>query len=130
MKLHRYVYTLGDWSGDGHEKTEVFTLESSHESSELLNAYRKGVEIIGYDILEYAQEYEDFEIDPIAAESFEKLGVEFDMDGDVYYLHHEIMLDAFIATIKQGDPTILIEIVDGDEDLVHTFGSMGYGCFS
>jgi hypothetical protein len=51
---------VGDWSFDGHEKTARFVIDSSLELTDLLKAYKKGCEKVGFDLSKsVADEYED-----------------------------------------------------------------------
>ena len=127
--MYRYNYTVGDWSCDGHNMSTVFTLQSSHNADNMLQAFENGASIIGFDIRDYAQEYEDNSIDKDAAKAFIALGVEINHYEDEYSLDPASIVEAIIATIKVGNPEIEIELVQGEE-LVYTFGSVGYGCYS
>lgn len=127
--MYKFSYTVGDYSNDGHGKTDTFALSSSHDKDDLLDAFNRGVEIIGFDIRDYAEDYEDSTIEVNAAKAFIELGVEIDGDDEEFYLDPHTIFDAIIATIKVGNPEIKIEKVEGGVDLVYTLGSTGYGCY-
>lgn len=59
-----YIVQLicGDISGDGHEKTEIFTINSSLDKTRIENAYNKGVKITGIDITSMCYDYRDSSI--------------------------------------------------------------------
>lgn len=51
---------VGDWSHDGHEKTTNFVVSFKGTIEKLDEAYKKGTEILGFDITkEVATEYEE-----------------------------------------------------------------------
>lgn len=45
---------VGDWSDDGHGKTEKFLIESNKPIQEVRAAYNKGCKIAGFDLTESA----------------------------------------------------------------------------
>ena len=49
---------VGDWSDDGHGNTETFTIQSNLLQGALLDAYRKGCEIAGFDITKFCNHWE------------------------------------------------------------------------
>lgn len=128
--MYTFQYTVGDWSDDGHGKTDVFILESSVEADVLKEAFTAGVKCIGHDVTSMCEGYEENTIPEEVAQAFIDVGVSLDEadDGEVW-LAPDALMDMIIATIKAGDPTITLEIIRC-VDLVHTIGSTGYGCYS
>ena len=128
--MYTFQYTVGDWSNDGHGQTDVFFLKSSETAQDLNAAFKAGVKVIGHDVTSMCDGYEDNTIPEEVAQAFIDVGVEFDepYEGEVWVGPENIM-DMVIATIKAGNPNITLEIVNC-EDLAHTIGSVGYGCYS
>lgn len=50
---------LGDWSHDGHNVTEVYSIESNLSPEDLQKAYRRGVARIGIDIEDLCDTYQE-----------------------------------------------------------------------
>jgi hypothetical protein len=133
-----YIITLvtGDWSGDGHCMDDRNMYRSNFPLKAILEAYQKGVEIIGVDITQYCDEYEDNRIDRPVANSILEKGLidEFSYDShdgwglDDEYVHIVLSeyLKIWIATVKLGNPDIVLEEIkeDGSIDIG------GYGLYS
>lgn len=50
---------VGDWSKDGHNQSDNFMIKSNLNKKELEKAYKKGVKIIGFDLVKEAcEQYE------------------------------------------------------------------------
>jgi len=55
---------VGDWGGDGHEKSESFLVESNLSAEQIEEAYQKGSKILGFDFREWVgADYGDRELD-------------------------------------------------------------------
>jgi hypothetical protein len=51
---------IGDWSHDGHGKSDHFTIESNLTTKEMNQAYKSGSIILGFDFVKtVARDYED-----------------------------------------------------------------------
>jgi hypothetical protein len=51
---------VGDWSRDGHNQSESFTFNTNMPASEVAKAYKKGCEIVGFDLSkDIASDYEE-----------------------------------------------------------------------
>lgn len=51
---------LGDWSGDGHSKTDTIVIMSSLNKKDVEKAYKNGTKKLGFDFInEVCEEYED-----------------------------------------------------------------------
>jgi len=44
---NRFYFVLGDWSDDGHGKTDKILIESSHPVEDVKNAYKKSCKLTG-----------------------------------------------------------------------------------
>lgn len=56
--MHKITLIVGDWSGDGHEKTKDFTISSSLTAKELEKAYKAGLKKTGLEHDKMCSEYE------------------------------------------------------------------------
>lgn len=52
-------FTLGDHSGDGHNLRKNFVFYSSHSPKDVVEAYKKGCEIIGFDFTTLCDDFEE-----------------------------------------------------------------------
>lgn len=81
----RFNVVMGDASGDGHEKTVTYMIESNFDCDDIQKAYEKGCKIIGFDLTEdVAVNYGD---SSLSAEQLKKLrdaGFTGKLDCDVY----------------------------------------------
>lgn len=50
--IHKITLVLGDWSNDGHGKTELFTIDSNLNTKEVLRAYKKVSKKLGFNFIE------------------------------------------------------------------------------
>jgi len=70
--------TVGDWSGDGHDKDEVFYIKCNLNVTELQDAYKQGVKETGIDVSKCCEEYEDSRFDKEDALKLLKEGKAFE----------------------------------------------------
>lgn len=70
---HFITLCVGDWSGDGHEKTVETVIKSNLNSEELQAAYDSGVGIIGFDLKDfYTDSYDTPSLTPECVDSLVK----------------------------------------------------------
>lgn len=68
---HSHRIVIGDWSDDGHGKTETFEIKSNLSKKEIEKAYQEGSKLVGFDMIkDICDSYEDSEF---PKESYEKL---------------------------------------------------------
>lgn len=132
-KKHRITLVVGDWSTDGHEKTERFHFECSSTADAVESAYARGCEKLGFSPSdEMNTEYEDFSI---SADHYTKLKEsgykcagyinENDLDH-IYCDGPDEFVDIYLHVVKLGNSKIKFKkIVD---DSVIDIG--GYGLFN
>jgi len=130
---NKYMIELivGDWSGDGHNQSEKFCIESSVDKDTLNLAYKKGVKAIGIDITSFCEEYEDNKIPKDVFNQFLELkffeGEKYknEDDNDVW-TEVDTFVDIWLGTVRIGDPSITVQLVklEGSIDIG------GYGLFS
>ena len=124
--------TLGDWSDDGHGKTEVFVIKSNLTSTEIDDAYERGTKILGFDLSkDAAAEYEDSTISDtnvqiLAANGFDITLMLKTTEGN-YYLDYETFLDVWLHAVYLGNKDFLWEVMDRKQ--MQNLNIGGYGLF-
>lgn len=124
--------TLGDWSDDGHGKTEVFVIKSNLTSAEINDAYTFGTKILGFDLSEdVASDYEDSTISDenvqiLAANGFDMTMCSKSKKGN-YHLDGETFRDVWLHIAYLGNKDFLWEAM-GREQLPN-LNIGGYGLF-
>lgn len=78
---HRLV--IGDWSNDGHEKSDFVAFNATHSREDIIKAYNEAVKKVGVTVCgDYTespmclcQDYEDSSIPDAALEKLEEFGI-------------------------------------------------------
>ena len=60
--MNKIKIVVGDWSGDGHSMTSEYTYDCSINKEELQKAFKEGSEIIGFNLSDICEDYEDNKI--------------------------------------------------------------------
>jgi hypothetical protein len=102
---------MGDWSDDGHGKSDRKIIESSISKAALLKAYKKGVELIGFDIGSMCADYEDSSIPLPCAVKFQELGVKFDQplneeEDECHCIYQTEFFACWMKTCEVGNPDL------------------------
>ena len=129
--VHKVTMVVGDWSDDGHGKTQEFNFKTNRSIEELGELYEKGVEITGHDIMSHCEDYEDrtvpcdlmqkfTELFPQEMEDFSE--VETDCTLQIW---PEDFAHLVCLTIKAADPDVVFEPVQSENWCIG-----GYGLFS
>lgn len=106
---------VGDWSGDGHDKTENIFIKCNRSIDEVNEAYKAGTKIVGFDLVDsLCEEYEDRRIPIEAVTSLQDNGIEIDWDDEVdpdvgVNIYHEEFVEIYLAIVKLGDPDFKYE---------------------
>jgi len=119
----------GDWSNDGHGMTQSIIIRSNLTKEQIEQAYKEGIEIIGFDFKEdYCREYED---DFLPNEIIEKLKLhgiyvnfESDNKGDGVHINPDEYTELYLKICQLGDSDFKYTIIKTPE--VHIGG---YGLF-
>lgn len=123
----------GDWSNDGHGMTLSTIIRSNFNKDEIENAYKEGIEKIGFDFKEdYCREYED---DFLPNEIIEKLKsqgihVNFESDyegsntGDGVHIRPDEYTEIYLKLCQLGNSNFNYTIIKTPE--LHIGG---YGLF-
>ena len=77
QQAHWFTVTVGDWSYDGHGKTDTHLINSSLSKDDMEKAYKAGCELIGFDMVETLCEgYEEGSIEKKTVEAFASSGLD------------------------------------------------------
>lgn len=121
---------LGDWSHDGHGKTETFIITSNLTRREILEAYDEGCDSLNCDLSsEISSEYEDHLLPASQVKKFLEKGFHFDeldfeKSGSIY-LDTELYTELFLFTVKLGNPDFSHDYIE-----LESINIGGYGLFS
>lgn len=127
--------TIGDWSKDGHNQSEMFYYESNKTVEEIQQAYKDSCKLTGlsfnhnedytelglkwghpeYDLRKICTEYGDASINKFSADILLKYGIdvkeykdEEDNDEDSYYVSLDKFPELVIAFIKLSLPDLVL----------------------
>ena len=140
-----YITTLvaGDWSDDGHGKTDMAVIRSNLDSEQIGEAYEAGSKKLGFNFIdEVAADYEDSSIDLEKLKALVDAGMsiketfkyEYDIkevekvladeDPEGYHLWAETYRDIYLFIVKLGNDDFRYEFSQGN-----TINIGGYGLF-
>jgi hypothetical protein len=117
-KKHNITLLLGDWGGDGHEKTCEFNYVFNKSKDEIFDAYKKGAEKVGFDFINtVAVDYEDSYIEDAIYEKLKKVGAMEELTwedyaeqcrktGDKMRIDRDDYVKIFLFIVTLGDPFI------------------------
>lgn len=126
---HKISLVLGDWSDDGHGKTDIVTIESNFTPAKIKKAYKKGTELVGVDLTEdVCSEYEEHQMTPEHYEVFKASGVLGDLSDESWdrYLDSDTFAELYLWVAKQGNPEFEYKIVPNSSASINIGG---YGLF-
>ena len=136
-----FALVVGDWSGDGHEKTIKVLVKTNFTEDEIEKAYKKAVRIVGVDLTkDVCRNYDErripydkfkelikfdeiFELyEGISKEITEK---DFKSDTWISYVEPSHFADLYLAFCKIGNPDFRYKVINANNINVG-----GYGLFS
>lgn len=134
---HVVNLVLGDWSGDGHSKTDFITIRSSLSPVALAKAYNMGCKIVGFDLSnEVASDYEDSRIRGEELKKLRAAGYTKELDdeypendsGNEEYdgtalLDSDTFAEIYLWVAQKGNPKLQYEVDRSRLDIG------GYGLF-
>lgn len=139
--MYQIQLTIGDWSGDGHEKYEVFRVNSNFPVERIREAHFHMEETTGINIEEICSDYGEKEIDRETLNKLKSMGFHFENAsgmGEAYISVPE-MAKLWVFLLQKVDPELQMEIVsDDDIPQLQFYGfdeqgrhisSVGYGLF-
>lgn len=142
-KQYQFTLTVGDWSRDGHNQFDTFTVVANVSLKEFQTAYKSGTKKLGVDIIEsLCCDYEDMSVPEDVVQKFIAAGLnpddlfiikDVDVDVDVdeddekeYSLENsENWVDIIFAVVKLGNSTIECEVPNNNKN----WNVGGYGLF-
>ena len=145
--MQRYKIIVGDYSGDGHEQSDICIVEVNHLKDEILSAYNRARAASKVSLTSLSREEEkkgyvsvgaEYEQNRIFKSELNKLsfiGVNFDNllledeedDGSFCFWGEEGIIQLFMEMAKSQLPTLTYEIInDGLEVLME---GIGYGLY-
>lgn len=116
-------FTLGDWSGDGHEDTYPILAISFHDCNEISKAYWTAISNTGFNLHnEVCSDYEERWIEPDDLARLKELGwiPPEDFDERENRLTYDILFNMFVFMVRLGNSDITIEPINEEEEF---FGS-------
>lgn len=138
-EMHLIYLVIGDWGGDGHDLTEKMLVRSNKNHHQLQQAFKAGVEQLGFDITKFCS---DFEEDKVPAfiwnkmlelrEVWEPWGNYFipsetePTGGGEVQIDKEFFTVVYLTTCKIGDESLQFELCDDDTPEIYIGG---YGLF-
>jgi hypothetical protein len=134
---YKFQYTMGDWSYDGHNMTEVFQLEAEKPLEAIIEANKKVSKLIdrkgGFQSL--CEEYEDCCIPRETVAHLEAAGIDVkslieSYDEDECYASGTELLGLWVAAMNAVDTELGLRVTPAPTDLCVSIGSFGYGCYS
>lgn len=138
--MYQFYMTIGDWGGDGHEKSENFLICSNYPVERVREAHFRIRAVTGIDIESICSEFEENEIDEDNYRVLKKMGFAFvDHSGmGEQILSPSDMARLWAFLLQKADPELHLEIVEERTPLLHFLGtdskgrhifSVGYGLF-
>lgn len=145
---HIISLVLGDWSSDGHGKTDTVNIKSNLDKNELFKSYKKGSKKVGFNFIdEVCSDYEDgllsknylnllvkqgFTVDSlgndISISNLIEVTEAFEADSEGLDLDTETYTRIFLFITKLGNEKFQYEILKQKDSPTIEIG--GYGLFS
>ena len=135
--MYQFHLSIGDWSGDGHGRSEDFTVASNAP----VEAHYKIPEVTEVDIESICSEYGEDEIDAETVQVLKDMGFQFENSSGMGegIVNVPEMARLWIFLLQKADPSLKLEIKDDDipnlqfcgaDDKGRHIGKVGYGLFS
>lgn len=120
---------VGDWSHDGHCKTEVITISSTFNKTQLERAYKKGTQKIGFDLTEdVCSKYEDMSVPVDVIDKLRASGVkvedliEQNENTWSFAFNCEAFAEVWLEIAKLGSPELEYEFCSIDDPNINIGG--------
>ncbi len=123
--------TLGDWSADGHGKTDTITISSSLTAKQLEAAYKRGCKKIGFDLTEeVAEQYENSILEEEVAEKLRAAGFKVEdivgtYEGELDNLCVESFVVIWLFIVKLAKPDFEYKIINNADIKIGGYGLFG-----
>lgn len=132
--MNNIEFVVGDWSRDGHERTDTYVY-TSNKTVEEINKIYENIVPGAKEIIEY---FDDFEPGPYSFENLADMPLwikdffEFDPNEDYKNslcgidIWPESMCDFIVEALKNVDPTLTLDLFETKRVGFH----FGYGLYS
>lgn len=142
--MYQFKLVIGDWSGDGHSRSESYLVRSNYPVEQVREAHFLIKEKTGIDIERICSEYQDSDIDKNVITKLLSLGFQFEYDDVESPTQNDILFGAkemaklWVFLLQKADPNLSLEIIDFDIPTLHFWGVdklsrhigfVGYGLF-
>lgn len=132
--MNKINFIVGDWSGDGHDKTEDVWIDSNKTIQEIKDAYDKSCELTKLTFEEkngfygIADNYEDNELSDEVIEIFTKFNCPLleRVKNENNFLYPEIFAEIWFWFVSLSLPDFEYKVV---RDNTPTIRGYGYGLF-
>ena len=139
--MYQFHLSIGDWSGDGHGRSEDFTVASNAPVETVREAHYKIPEVTEVDIESICSEYGEDEIDAETVQVLKDMGFQFENSSGMGegIVNVPEMARLWIFLLQKADPSLKLEIKDDDipnlqfcgaDEKGRHIGKVGYGLFS
>lgn len=121
---------MGDWSNDGHGRTEKVVISTDFTREEVEKAFKAGVEKTGFDITTHCEDYEDGSVPNALYDYFDKAGVEYgnirEDNESTQGIGYDDFVKIWFKTCEIGNPDFKYTQVSHYENEIRIGG---YGLF-
>lgn len=133
------MLTVGDWSGDGHSRSDSINIECNLTVKELQAAYKAGAKKVKLDLTkDVAEDYEDCYIRADELAKLRKHGYSNDhevsvedtgdKDPELYRIdNYEAFADMWLFIAKVGNPKLVCKVASASAS-IHIGGYGLYYC--
>lgn len=139
--MYKFRIIIGDWSEDGHGRSEDFIVSSNLPVEIAREAHYRIKDVTGVDIENICSEYEEDEIDEETVDVLKGMGFQFENSSGIGdgIVSVSDMARLWVFLLQKADPSLNLEIVDDDIPNLQFFGfdkkkrhigDVGYGLFS
>lgn len=114
--MYQFHLSIGDWSGDGHGRSEDFTVASNAPVETVREAHYKIPEVTEVDIESICSEYGEDEIDAETVQVLKDMGFQFENSSGMGegIVNVPEMARLWIFLLQKADPSLKLEIKDDD----------------
>lgn len=139
--MYQFWMTIGDWSGDGHGKSEDFLISSNVPVDRVREAHFRIKEAAGIDIEDICSSYGEDEVDAETVEILKRMGFLFENKSGMgeRILSVEEMAKLWLFLLQKADDELELALIENDAPSLHFYGtdqqgrhidSVGYGLFT
>ena len=122
----------GDWSGDGHNMTDVKTINTNYLVEKIKDCYKQNSNLLNFNMFNFCHHYEDNIISKEVLKPILKIlnvNLEFEDnedDDEDYYISCENWVKLYLSIVSYNNPDFQYEIITP----TNSINIGGYGLFS